>query len=117
MVVVASSLLALALGLGFLCAGYAKITQAPVMVKAGRQLGVTAGTYRLVGAAEIAGAIGIAFGLVFTWVGVVAAFGLLALMVSAIGLHLHVDDQLHELVPAGTLALLVMVYLAVIVAG
>ncbi|MEM9130922.1 MAG: DoxX family protein [Actinomycetota bacterium] len=117
MVVVASSLLALALGLGFLCAGYAKITQQPVMIKAGRQLGVPAATYRLIGGAEIAGAIGLAFGLVFTWIGVAAAFGLLALMVSAIGVHLHVDDQLHELVPAGTLALLIMVYLAVIVAG
>lgn len=117
MVVLASSLLALGLGLGFLCAGYAKITQQPVMIKAGRQLGLGASTYQLIGGAEIAGAIGIAFGLVFTWIGVAAAFGLLALMVCAIGLHLHVDDQLHELVPAGALALLIIIYLAVIVAG
>lgn len=116
MVVVASSLLALVLGLAFTSAGYAKVTDQPVMVKARRQLGVRASTYRAVGVAEMAGAAGVAIGLidVFAWVGVVAALGLLALMIAAIGAHVQADDQLHVLVPAAALASVAVAYLALV---
>ncbi|MEL7155825.1 MAG: DoxX family protein [Actinomycetota bacterium] len=119
MVVVASSLLALVLGLAFTSAGYAKVTDQPVMVRAREQLGVGATTFRAVGMAEMAGAVGVAIGLidVFAWVGYVSAFGLLALMLTAIGVHLQAEDQPQELVPASVLALLAVAYLAIVAVG
>ena len=69
--------------------------------------------------AEMAGAAGVAIGLidVFAWVGVAAALGLLALMIAAIGAHVQADDQLHELVPAAALASVAVAYLAVVAVG
>ncbi len=114
--VVVSLLLALVLGAAFTSAGVAKVTDQPVMVRSRLHLGVRSDTFRAVGVAELLGALGLVLGLVpvLAWVGWLAAFGLLALMVAAVGLHILVGDKPAELAPAATMGLLVVVYAATV---
>ena len=63
------------------------------------QLGVAAGLWRVIGALEVAGAVGLLVGLEVPALGLAAAVGLSLLMVAAIGAHGRVGD-LRNAVPA-----------------
>lgn len=117
--VVASLLLALVLGLAFTSAGFAKITEQPVMVKARTHLRVRPEVYRAIGVAEMLAAVGVILGVVeaLNWLGYVSAFGIMALMVAAIVLHVTAEDEIVEIVPAAVLALLAFVYSAAVTAS
>lgn len=114
MVTALSWVLGSILVVAFASAGYAKVTEQPVMTKAARHLGLSPEAYRIIGAAELAGAIGVLLGLIdsFIWVGFLAGFGLIGLMFGAIFHHLRIDDHLSEAVPAAVMAVLAFGYVA-----
>ena len=75
--------LAVVLAVVFGAFGIAKIGGAPVMRKAAQHLGFTVGHYRVIGALELAGAMGLLAGLVVPAIGVAAAIGLGLLLIGA----------------------------------
>ena len=79
--------LAVCLAVVFGVAGLAKVGGAPVMRKAARHLGFTIGRYRVIGALEVAGAIGLLVGLGIPAIGVAAAIGLGLLLLGAAAAH------------------------------
>ena len=68
-----TEVLAVVLAVVFGVAGTAKIGGAPVMRTAAQHLGYSVDQYRVIGALELAGAIGLLVGLVAPAIGVVAA--------------------------------------------
>lgn len=114
MVTAASWLLGFVLAIGFTAAGSAKVADKSVMTKARHHLGLARGAYRLIGAAEILGAIGLILGLLdpLVWLGFFAGCGLLMLMVGAVMAHLRVGDPRAEAAPAAAMAVISFLYLA-----
>jgi uncharacterized membrane protein YphA (DoxX/SURF4 family) len=86
-----SDVLAVVLAVVFGVAGIAKIAGAPIMRKAAQHLGFSVGHYRVIGALELAGAIGLLVGLVVPPLGVAAAVGL-ALLLIGVGIA-HVVNR------------------------
>ena len=74
---------AVVLAVIFGVAGTAKIAGAPIMRTAARHLGFSVGQYRVIGALELAGGIGLLVGRVVPPVGVAAAIGLGLLLIGA----------------------------------
>lgn len=116
MVIVVPALLAIVLCVAFTGAGFAKITNQPVMIKARDHLGLSADAYRAVGLAELAGALGVILGVldIFVWVGFFSASGLILLMIGAVLYHLRVDDEAIELIPALGMAAISALYLTAV---
>jgi hypothetical protein len=79
--------LAVVLAVVFGVVGTAKILGVPPMRTAAHHLGFTVGQYRLIGALELAGAIGLLVGLAVPALGVAAAIGLGLLLVGAATAH------------------------------
>lgn len=106
--------LAIVLSTAISLAGYSKLTEQPVMVKAREHFGLPARTYRLIGVAELSAAVGVLVGLTeqLMWVGLATALGVIVLMLGAISFHLRFGDQLVEMVPAVALTLLSLLYFA-----
>lgn len=63
------------------------------MVEEAAHLGLPTGGYRLVGVAELAGAVGLVVGLFWAPPGIAAAGGLVLLMIGALVTHLRVGDR------------------------
>lgn len=81
-------------------AGIAKISGAPAMRTAARHLGFSVGQYRVIGALELAGAVGLLVGLVAPGIGVAAAIGLGLLLFGAGITHIvHRDGASRVAVP------------------
>jgi hypothetical protein len=92
--------LAVLLVIVFGVAGIAKIGGAPVMRTAAAHMGFSVGQYRLIGALEVAGAVGLLIGLVEPGLGVAAAIGLGLLLIGAGAAHLvHRDGAARVAVP------------------
>ena len=95
-----TDVLAVVLAVVFGVAGIAKIGGAPVMRTAARHLGFSVDQYRVIGALELAGAIGLLVGLVVPAIGVAAAIGLGLLLIGAGIAHLvHRDGASRVAVP------------------
>lgn len=105
--------LAVVLALAFLAAGIPKATAAARSTAQADHLGVPRGLYRLIGALEVLGAVGVIVGLWLPWLGVAAGVGLTLLMVGAIASHLRAKDTARELAPALLIAALSVAHLAV----
>ena len=88
-----TEVLAVVLAVVFGVAGLAKIGGAPVMRKAAQHLGFTVDQYRVIGALELAGALGLVVGLVVPAIGVAAAIGLGLLLIGAGTAHLVNRDR------------------------
>jgi hypothetical protein len=87
-----AELLAIVLAVVFGVLGIAKLVGAPPMRTAARHLGFSVGRYRLIGALELAGAVGLLAGLVVPALGIAAAVGLGLLLIGAGTAHvLHRD--------------------------
>lgn len=95
----------------FIGAGMAKIGARPAMVASAEHLGLSVKAYKLIGALEVLGAIGVLAGLVWRPFGVVASVGLLLLMLGAVSFHVHAKDPAKELTPAGVAGVLSAVVL------
>jgi uncharacterized membrane protein YphA (DoxX/SURF4 family) len=106
-IIVLSALLAVA----FLGSGGLKLAGAKQSLQMRDQLRVGAQLWRVVGALEVAGAVGLAAGFVVPVLGIAAAVGLALLMVGGIVAHARAQDLRN----AGPAALLVV--LAVVTAG
>jgi hypothetical protein len=95
-----TTVLAVLLAVVFGVAGTAKIVGAPPMRTAAGHLGFSVGQYRLIGALELAGAIGLLVGLAVPALGVAAAIGLGLLLIGAASAHaVHRDPASRVAVP------------------
>ncbi len=102
------------IALAFLAAGLAKVTKNAQMVEAAEHLGFSITQFQLLGAAEIAGAVGVVVGLVsddLKPLGIAAAVGLGIVGVGAGVVHLKAGDEPTNAVPPIVLAVLAAVYI------
>ncbi len=103
---------------GFLASGGMKLTKQKMAVEVAQRLGYS-NLLVPIGAAEVAGAVGVFIGLLsddkgLEWLGLLGGIGLLITMVGAVIYHLKGGDAPKEAAPAAVLAVLCVVYLAAI---
>jgi uncharacterized membrane protein YphA (DoxX/SURF4 family) len=108
---IATIVLSVLLAVAFLGSGGLKVVGAKQSLTMRDQLRVGAQLWRVVGALEVAGGLGLVVGLVVPLLGIAAAVGLALLMVGGIGAHARAQDLRN----AGPAALLLV--LAVVTAG
>ncbi|MET7986634.1 DoxX family protein [Streptomyces sp. NPDC005281] len=99
----------------FLPLGAAKLAAVATMRQAAAHVGMSTTHYRLLGASEVAAAVGLLAGLRITAFGVAAATGLILLMTGAVVVHLRSGDPAASCLPAavvGALAAALLVLLA-----
>ncbi len=102
-------------GLGFLMTGVMKLSAQQMAVDMLTHVGA-ADKRMLIGAAEVAGGIGLIFGAASSpgdgeWLGVIAALGLIVTMVLAVQAHLKAGDTIKDAVPAIVMGLMTVVYI------
>ncbi|MER6128511.1 DoxX family protein [Streptomyces sp. NPDC001795] len=112
-----SAALACPIVLIFALLGVAKIMALGPMPELAAHAGFTTSAYRLIGALELAGAIGVAIGPALPLFGELAGLGLLALLAGAVTTHVRKGDGPPKLVPAVMCAALVAWYLVVLAGG
>ncbi|MEU4040200.1 DoxX family protein [Streptomyces collinus] len=98
----------------FALLGGAKILALEPMRELAVHAGFTTAAYRVIGASELAGAVGIALGLLVSWCGALAGVGLVVLLTGAAITHLRNGDGVPKLVPAVVCAALVGGYLVLL---
>ncbi|KOV58178.1 DoxX family protein [Streptomyces sp. MMG1121] len=98
----------------FAMLGVAKILALGPMSELAAHAGFTTAAYRVIGALELAGAIGVALGPVVPLCGGLAGIGLVALLAGAVTTHVRKGDGLPKLVPAVSCAALVAWYPALL---
>ena len=103
--------LAALIAVAFTVLGASKIRAVPSMQGRAAHVGFSVGAYQRIGVLEVAGAAGILLGLAIPPLGVLAAAGLLLLMVGAFGAHLRQHDGVAELAPALVVTALLVAYL------
>jgi uncharacterized membrane protein YphA (DoxX/SURF4 family) len=108
---IATIVLSALLAVAFLGSGGLKLVGAKQSLQMRDQLRVGAQLWRLVGALEVAGAVGLAVGLVVPVLGIAAAVGLALLMVGGIGAHARAQDLRN----AGPAVLLLVLAVATVV--
>ena len=111
MTAVPVSVLATLIVLLFAALGAMKVAAVPAMVERAQHVGFTATSYRYIGLLELAGAAGIALGVVIPWLGVVAAVGLLLLLAGALVAHRRSGDRGRDVAPAVVAGVAVLGYL------
>jgi uncharacterized membrane protein YphA (DoxX/SURF4 family) len=89
---IATIVLSALLAFTFLGAGVPKLIGAKQSLKMRDQMRIGADLWRVVGALEIAAAIGLVAGLAVPVLGIAAAVGLALLLIGAIATHARVDD-------------------------
>lgn len=95
-------------GILFAGTGVAKLAGVPVMRGLAEHLGFSYGSYRAIGALELAGTAGVCAGVIhppLDVLSVVAATGLTLLMVGAVVAHRRVKDPVAHAAPAGVLGM------------
>ncbi|MGI5132258.1 DoxX family protein [Pseudonocardia sp. CA-107938] len=108
---------AIAVAAVFVLVGAAKLLALAPMRERAAHAGFSVAAYRGIGALEVAGAAGIALGLLVPVLGAAAATGLLLLLAGAVITHVRNRDAVRDLVPAAACAVLVVGYLAVLVSS
>lgn len=89
-------ILSVLLAVGFVMAGVSKIRRAEPVTGTLVALGVGPQFQTVIGALEVAGAIGIVAGLWLQPLGVIAAVGLALLMLSAVVWHIRAKDSIRD---------------------
>jgi uncharacterized membrane protein YphA (DoxX/SURF4 family) len=105
---IATIVLSALLAVAFLASGGLKLAGAKQSLQMRDQLRVGAQLWRVVGALEVAGALGLVVGLVVPVLGIAAAVGLALLMVGGIAAHGRAQD-LRNAGPAALLLVLAVV--------
>ena len=105
---IATIVLSALLAVAFLGSGGLKLAGAKQSLQMRDQLQVGAQLWRVVGALEVAGGLGLAVGFVVPALGIAAAAGLALLMIGGIGAHARAQD-LRNACPAALLAVLAVV--------
>ncbi len=103
--------LAALIAAAFAVLGASKIRAVPSMQARAAHVGFSVGAYQRIGVLEVAGAAGVLLGLAIPPIGVLAAAGLLLLMVGAVGAHLRQHDGVAEMAPALVVVVLLVAYL------
>ncbi|GHB72314.1 hypothetical protein GCM10010377_73640 [Streptomyces viridiviolaceus] len=98
----------------FTLLGVAKRLALGPMPELAAHAGFSTAAYRVIGALELAGAVGVAVGPVMPLGGGLAASGLLLLLAGAVATHVRNRDGLAKLVPAVACAALVALYLVLL---
>jgi uncharacterized membrane protein YphA (DoxX/SURF4 family) len=104
--------LQIALAVVFLGAGGAKVAGAKQSLQIRDELGVDARLWTIVGALEIAGALGLLAGFAVPALAIVATVGLGLLLIGAIGAHARAGDLKHA---APAVILLIVAVAAIVV--
>ena len=100
--------------LAFLAAGLAKVTKQDRMVQTAEHLGLSVRQFQLIGAPEIAGAVGVLAGVVsddLDALGIVGAVGLVLVGVGAFVTHLRAGDPPKGAAPSLVLALVAVLHI------
>lgn len=103
--------------LGFGMAGQAKVMQQQMMLDSAEHLGFSPSQYRLIGAAEMAGAIGVLLGRLvdgLSGLGLLAAIGLVLVGVGALFFHVRAKDSVKDMLPISVLTLVAVVHIIAI---
>jgi uncharacterized membrane protein YphA (DoxX/SURF4 family) len=95
----------------------AKLLGHPKMQKSAAHFGIPWRRYRLIGAAELAAAVGVLAGLWWPPLGVAAATGMVVLLLGALTIHRRALDSAKEMAPALLTLAITLAYLAVAVIG
>ncbi|MFE9497722.1 DoxX family protein [Streptomyces collinus] len=109
-----SAALACPIVLIFTLLGVAKTLALGPMPELAAHAGFTTASYRVIGALELAGAIGVALGPVLPLFAELAGLGLLMLLTGAVITHVRKKDGLAKLVPAAVSIALVAWYLVLL---
>ncbi|NYI44478.1 hypothetical protein BJ993_001558 [Nocardioides aromaticivorans] len=88
------------LAVPFTAIGAAKLAAVPSMRARAAHVGLGVDAYRAIGALELAGAAGLVAGAAVPLLRILAALGLLLLLVGAVVAHLRVKDGPKEMAPA-----------------
>ena len=84
----------------FFAAAWVKFTGEEHAMQTRDRLGISPGTYRLVGACEVAGALGALIGLAFRPLGIAALVGLVLVAIGACAAQVRLHNPLSEARPA-----------------
>lgn len=110
---------AIILAVGFVMSGAMKLSGQKMALEMAEKLGV--GNLRmLIGGAEVLGGIGVIIGAAVSdleWLGVLAAIGLIALMIGAVVYHQRAGDKPKDMMPAGVMLVLAVVYIIALFAN
>lgn len=107
----ATGVIGVAVASGFIGLGAAKVAKTPSMRARAEHVGLSAQSYQRIGAAEIAGGVGVLAGLRCLPIGYAAGAGLLVLMAGAVLAHTRTGDRPTQLVPAAVFAAGTLAYL------
>ena len=101
----------LIVGLGM--AGATKLMGHQMATEMAQKLGYT-DRMRLIGGAEVLGAIGVLIGAIsadIEWLGVLAAIGIIALLIGALIYHRRANDPPQQMIPAAVLIVVAVLYI------
>ncbi len=93
-------------------AGAAKITKQDAMLESAEHLGYSEDAYQAIGAAEVAGGVGLLAGAKSRFIGIAANVGVVAVMTGAVIEHVRAGDGPEVYGPAAALDALAVVTLA-----
>ncbi|WP_433714353.1 DoxX family protein [Nocardia sp. CA-084685] len=111
---VASIVLAVLLALGFLPLGVLKALAVAAMSRRAEHFGYSVPAFRGIGALEIAGALGVLGGIVWSPLGAAAGIGLALLMIGAVFTHVKVGDGVSEYAPSIGVGVLALAYVVTV---
>lgn len=98
--VIATVVVTILLALLFTFSSAIKLLGAPQSLAIRDHLGVKPVQWRVIGALELAGVVGVLVGLAWAPIGVAAAIGLALLSVGAVAFHVRASDGLAKMAPA-----------------
>ena len=101
----------------FAPAGLTKATDHPKMRDDRARFSITEQQWKLLGALEVLGAIGVLVGLAVGAIGIAAAAGLAVVSLGAVATHVRAGDPVAKTVPAGIGLVLAAVVIALHVSG
>lgn len=108
-----SIVLGILLAAAFAFSGITKLRGTESVQANARHLGIEFRIFRLVGGAEVLGAIGVLAGLAFAPFGIAAGAALAVLMIGAVSTHQRVHDPVSRALPAAVLGALAIAYVVV----
>lgn len=104
---------AVLLAAGFGMSGMAKVTKNKMMADMAEHFGFSMGQVQLLGVAEVAGAAGVILGLLvdsLSWLGVLAAIGLILVAIGGLFFHARAKDPVGQMVPLVVLGAAAVLY-------
>jgi uncharacterized protein YqgC (DUF456 family) len=106
--------LSLLLAAACLIPAAAKLAGHPKMRRSADRFGIAWRRYRLIGVAELAAAVGVLIGLFWRPAGLLAAAGMILLLIGALITHRRAHDSIREALPALLALVLSGIYLVAV---